>query len=88
MHDWSNSWLILGAVRILSPPQDNGRDPKRCLGSLHVWSPPGDGPPPQAEADTRYARLAVVLRAMGAANSTQAHLGTVQASPPWCSRLG
>lgn len=70
------------------PPEHNGRNPERCSGFLHVCTPPGDGPTPHAEVNTRYARLAVVLRATGTANPSQLHFGTVQASLPWCSLLG
>ncbi len=79
----------VSAIRISSdPPEDNDENSKRCLGSPHVCTTPDDGPRPHAEPNTRYAGLPVVLRATGGANSVQRHLGTVQASRPWCSRLG
>jgi hypothetical protein len=79
----------VSAIRICSdPPEDNDENSKRYLGSPHVCTTPDDGLHPHAEPNTRYAGLPVVLRARGGANSVQRHLGTVQASRPWCSRLG
>jgi hypothetical protein len=79
----------VSTIRISSgPPEDNDGNSKRYLGSPRVCTPPGDGPQRHDEANTRYARLLVASRSMGAANSAQRHFGTVQASRPWCSRLG
>ena len=48
----------VSAVRISSgPPEDNGGNPKHCLGFPHICTPPGDGLQPHSEANPRYARL-------------------------------
>ncbi len=79
----------VSAIRISSdPPEDNDESSRRYLESPHVCTTPDDGLHPRAEPNTRYAGLPVVLRATGGANSVQRHLGTVQDSRPWCSRLG